>query len=582
MKKIWTLALVGVMTTTVAQINVSAAGETSAVQLPETVVQEQTVEFENASAPVASVLTTETGETTTEQTGEPALVITEISAYPMQVEFASLTGADAVVRDTNNVFEFIELHNYGTGALDLNDYQLTITNNGKNYVNPWKFEAGNDGVIEAGETFVVFNYTAGSYAYGPNDEYSMKHDTAENLALAWDTFNTFYGISVPVEHRVMSLVVDETGTAISGATQLPSTGSNSVRLVHKTDGTVAANSEYSIATLNLSHNYLQTETETAELLCVNGVSPYKLLHEQDVHYAPTFDFSGEKLRLVSYNLLFNGHSFETRASCFLDFLKTYSPDIMGLQEIAADWYGYLTKYLPALGYTYVEVTVQTGGGTVPTYHSDSSNPFIYKTDKFDLLDHGTRFVSKDGTPNGDKWDSVNRARTVNYAVFQSKATGNVVNVVNTHGILTGTQAKLEQIRIAKELAAEVEANYEGCTGVFMGDMNYDEGGKYYQNVLSCGKYVDSKYVAKNSTYRLTCANFGRFPYGATSPTNPWDQEASTIDYIFLTAGTQVKNYKVIDQAYYNQAYYEEAIKEGWATTVLRISDHSAVLVDAYV
>lgn len=514
------------------------------------------------------------------ESGEAKLVITEFSAYPMQVEFASLTGADAVVRDTGNVFEFIELHNYGTASFNLNDYELKIINNTKTYTNPWKFEEGNDGIIEAGETFVIFNYTTGSYAYGPADENgvkpcSMKHDTAENLAAAWDTFNEFYGVSIPKENRVMSLMADENGKAISGAGQLPSTGENSVRIVKKEDGTVAASADYTIATLNLSHNFLPTKTEAGELLCVNGVSPYRLLHEQDPNYAPTFDFSGEKIRLINYNLLFTGYQFAARASCFADFLQTYSPDIMALEEIATEWYDYLHEILPALGYSYVEVTVQTGG-TVPTYHSDSSNPFIYKTDKFDLLEFGTRFVTEDGTISGSKWDSINRVRTVNYGVFQSKVTGNKLNVLATHGILTGTQSKLEQIKITKNLALEKQAEFD-CKSVVMGDMNYEEGSKYYQSMLAGGSFEDSKYVAQNSTYRMTAASFGRYAYGATSKTEPWNQEAGIIDFAFVSAGMQVKNYRVIDQAYYNPTF-----SEAYSDRACHISDHSAVLIDAYI
>ncbi len=518
--------------------------------------------------------------------GTPKLVITEFSAYPIQVEFASLQGADTVVRDTASVFEFIELHNYGTGALDLNDYALKITNVNVNnnvkteYTNPWKFEDGNDGIIEAGETFIIFNYTAGSYAYGPKDAggnkpYSMKHDTAENLAAAWDTFNEFYGISVPVENRVMSLSVDENGAAISGATALPERGESSVQIVNNTDGTVIAKADYARATLGLSHNYVQSKTETGKFLCVNGVSPYRLLHEQDVNYNPTFDFSGEKFRLVNYNLYFEDKEFEARAACFEEFLATYSPDIMGLEEIGLRWYEHLHVILPRLGYGYVEVNVQTGG-TYPTYSGDSSNPFIYKLDKYDVLEYGTRFVTEDGTVSGGKWDCINRVRTVNYAVFQSKETGNKINVLATHGYLTGTQSKMEQVKLTKALALEMEAKHN-CASAVMGDMNYDEGSNYYQKMLEGGSFVDTKYVAQTWSYRMTCALFGQFSYGATSYTNPWDENGCVIDIIYVSAGTQVKNYRVIDQAYYNAESAEK-----YPSRDTHISDHAAVLADLYI
>ncbi|MBQ3506704.1 MAG: lamin tail domain-containing protein [Clostridia bacterium] len=563
MKKICSLALVGVMGFSVAQINVTAAGEET---LAAGVMTEQMVEMN--TQPMVSTLST--------ATEKAKVVITELSAYPMQVEFASLAGADTVVRDTDSIFEFIELHNYGSVALDLNDYQLTLIQNGTTYVNPWKFEEGSDGIIDAGETFVIFNYTAHSFKYGPNNEYSMKYDTPENLAAAWDTFNEFYGINVPVENRVMSLCVDEEGKAIAGAmAQLPSTGSNSLRLVNKEDGTVVAQADYTRATLNLSHNYVPTETEVGELLCVNGVSPYRLLHEQDVNYNPTFDFSGEKFRLINYNLLFTGYDFAARSAAFIDFLTTYQPDIMTLEEIAIEWYGYLNEVLPALGYTYIQVNVQTGG-TVPTYHSDSSNPIIYKTDKFDCLEYGTRWATEDGTFSGSKWDSVNRIRMINFAVFESKATGNKLNVLATHGYLTGDQSKTEQAKLAKGIAAEMEEKYD-CSSAIMGDMNYEEGSKQYQLMVTDGLYQDSKYVAKNWTYRMTCASFGTCEYGATSATAPWDQYAGVIDFVFVSAGTQVENYKVLNQTYYNENFSAEK-----PNLDCHISDHLAVLVDMYI
>ena len=128
----------------------------------------------------------------------PAVRITEISADPLQIEFASLQSADAVVRDTSDVFEFVEIHNYSTLPLNLKDYALGHTVGAKSYQNEFLFEEGNDGVIESGETWVIFNYNTSSASYGSasGTTYTMRHDTAENLAAAWATFNEFYGLSL--------------------------------------------------------------------------------------------------------------------------------------------------------------------------------------------------------------------------------------------------------------------------------------------------------------------------------------------------------------------------------------------------
>ena len=515
---------------------------------------------------------------TTEAAAVPNLLITELSADPMQIEFASLDTAkpDAVVRDTSDVFEFVEVHNYGTVAVDMKGCVLGHSVDGKQYQNEFLFEEGNDGVLGAGETWVIFNYNTASFAYGPNKEYSIQYGTADALEAAWDTFNAFYGISIPMEHRVMALAADENGVAISGASALATKGDCSVSILEKQNGAVLTSVDYTVASKGLSHNFVRAdEIGAGELLCVNGVSPYRLLKEQDAAYFRTYDFSGEEMRLVSYNLLFTGYVFSARASCFADFLATYSPDVVALQEIATEWYDYLHTILPALGYTYVEVTVQTGG-TVPTYSSDSSNPIIYKTEKFDLVETGGTFVSETGERGGAKWDSVNRDRTINYAVLRSKATGNTFAVLSTHGILTGDVAKIQHGNMAKNLADEVAAKFH-CPAYIMGDMNMDEGSKYYQNMVAGTGYYDAKYMAKNSTYRMTDGLFGIYPYGVTDKQNPWNQEPCTIDYLFAPAGTQIKNYAVVDDAYYNADFAAQ-----YPTRDCHISDHSAVLVDLYL
>ena len=223
--------------------------------------------------------------------------------------------------------------------------------------------------------------------------------------------------------------------------------------------------------------------------------------------------------------------------------------------------------------------MQTGsqnGATVPTYHSDSSNPIIYKTDKFELVEQDTRFISKDFLPENSGWDSVNRMRMVSYATLKSKATGNMFNVLSTHGVLTGDKAKLLHGDVAIALADEISAKYN-CPSFIAGDWNMDEGSKYYQNLVVGTGYENSRYTAKYSTYRFTVGGFGRFPYGTTNKENPWKQEPSVIDHILVTEGTQVKNYRVIDTPYYNAESKAE-----YPNRDCHISDHSAVLVDLYI
>lgn len=529
----------------------------------------------------------------------PALGITEISADTVVVEFASLEKPDSVIRDTSDVFEFVEIHNYGDVAVDLNEYTFKITQNGKEYVNPWKFEEGNDGVIEANETFVIFNFTTNSAKYGINDEFALYYDTAENLAKTWEAFNEFYGIDVPVTNRALVLQADETGKAISGAGLLPSTGNVVVSIVGNDSGKAIAKASYGIASQAVSHNYLfNKETLESEFYAENGVTPYKLLREQDETYTATYDFDGEKIRVMNQNMLFTNYGeFDARKLCFLDLLATYSPDVMAMQEVTYGWSSYLQEVLPSLGYTYVSEISQYGG-KVPVDGGDTSNPIIYKTAKFECVEKGGVFATVDGTANAtyettdsegntinanNKWDCINRVRTINYAVLKVVGTEKTINVLSTHGYLTGNESKIGQMEVAKKLGDELQEKYANSVSTIMGDMNYDEGGKYYQNVVS-GGYLDSKYLAKNSTYRMTFSYFGQFSYGVTDYQNPWNQECGVIDFVFLKGSTQVENYKVIDQEYYNQDFNTAYPPNGTTrpNPTCHLSDHAGVLVDFYL
>lgn len=233
-----------------------------------------------------------------------------------------------------------------------------------------------------------------------------------------------------------------------------------------------------------------------------------------------------EVRVISFNVRCKDDlygSVKTRSELIASALKQYAPDSFGVQEATEEWMNILSE---KLGEAY---------GFVGVPRDDSKNTeysaVFYLKDKYELSDSGTMWLS--GTPDvaGSKVKASSMPRIATWAVLKDKATGKTYTHINTHLDHLLEIARVEQAEILTQKIAELK-KYGAvvCTG----DFNSKEGNDAYcrmTEVLS-----DSKYLAKESDNGLTFGNYG---------TNIFDRKP--IDFIFVSEGTEVSRYKIIDE-----------------------------------
>ena len=108
--------------------------------------------------------------------------------------------------------------------------------------------------------------------------------------------------------------------------------------------------------------------------------------------------------------------------------------------------------------------------------------------------------------------------------------------------------RVDQIKVLKVKIEELKGN--GYPVVCTGDFNTKEGADAYNEMNGC--LLDSKYLAENSDDGATYTNYGKNIF-----------ETKPIDFIFVSEGTEVETYKIID----------EKISD------MYLSDHAALCAD---
>ena len=159
------------------------------------------------------------------------------------------------------------------------------------------------------------------------------------------------------------------------------------------------------------------------------------------------------LKIISQNLRVDTtsdlHGAADRHTPVKDVLLAQDPDVIGFQEANEGW----LKYLPGDfdGYSYI--WTWRGAGDNNTTKGKEATPIFYKTDKFDLLESGTFWLSE--TPDTPSWCfNENMNRTVAWVKLRLKETGEVFCFFNTHYPLD-EQSRLQSAAVLREKVAEI-------------------------------------------------------------------------------------------------------------------------------
>lgn len=252
--------------------------------------------------------------------------------------------------------------------------------------------------------------------------------------------------------------------------------------------------------------------------------------------------SADTIRIMSFNVRCADDAFGSvkgRSQLICAALEQYAPDSFGVQEATQEWLDILSENLE----DYDCVSQMRDGKK-----SSEASAVFYLKDKYALVDSGTIWLSDTPDEFASKFTLSFCPRIATWVILQDKSTGEIYTHINTHLDHVLESVRVDQIKVLKVKIEELKA--KGYPVVCTGDFNTKEGADAYNEMNGC--LLDSKYLAKNSDDGATYINYGQNIF-----------ETKPIDFVFVSEGTEVETYKIID----------EKISD------MYLSDHAALCAD---
>lgn len=173
-----------------------------------------------------------------------------------------------------------------------------------------------------------------------------------------------------------------------------------------------------------------------------------------------------ELNVMSFNIR-NGkandgeNSWSNRRSLVAGVVREYNPDVLGLQEAFRFQLDEMANDLPS----YTEVGEGRGGGT-----SDEYSAILYRSDRFDLLDSGTFWLSDTPGVVSKHWGHYHY-RICTWAHLKDLSTGVAFYIFNTHFDHKSQRARVNSAKLIRQRISERSTN---DPVIVTGDMNAGE------------------------------------------------------------------------------------------------------------
>ena len=251
----------------------------------------------------------------------------------------------------------------------------------------------------------------------------------------------------------------------------------------------------------------------------------------------------EFLTVMSFNLRFDltENAGISRADAVVAQIRDLSPDVFGVQEDTAQWCELLDAKLTE--YTAVHTTKPIGNDA----SSQEYLTIYYRTDKFTLVDSGTKWLS-DAPAFPSKFSESSIYRAMNYAILE-RADGEKLCFVNTHLEHTDSESNREIREIArqKQTAVLIEQiqkiceKHGGVASVTVGDFNCT-GKETIHATMRKNGYVDCGTNAFTVTSQGT---WNSAYHGGTV-----DKNSDTLDFCYASENDfEICSYKVSADTY---------------------------------
>ncbi|MFD0835293.1 endonuclease/exonuclease/phosphatase family protein [Mariniflexile aquimaris] len=238
----------------------------------------------------------------------------------------------------------------------------------------------------------------------------------------------------------------------------------------------------------------------------------------------------QKLSVMSYNIKLDypkegDNSWTNRKPFFINQLKFYEPDILGVQEAMPNQMKDMDSLLA--DYNFVGVGRDDGKD------AGEYSAIFYKKAQFKVLKSSTFWLSHTPEKVSMGWDAVcNRVCT--YALFQNKSSKKTFWVFNTHFDHVGVEARKQSAILILQKIKEL--NTENHPVILMGDFNMEETHESIQLITKTLR--DSKKVS-NIVFGPE-GTFNNFEFNKPV--------TRRIDFIFLSADIKVNKYAVLSDS----------------------------------
>lgn len=253
-----------------------------------------------------------------------------------------------------------------------------------------------------------------------------------------------------------------------------------------------------------------------------------------------------ELNVMSFNMRYDNpedgeNNWQYRRERVARVIAANDVDLFGAQELLVGQLNDLKGLLPG----YAEVGVGREDGA----EAGEFNPVFYRTDRFELLDWGTFWLSETPEVAGSKgWDGACE-RLATWTVLRDRD-GRELFFINTHLDHMGEVARREGVSL---LLGRIDSLSGGRPVVLTGDFNATPDSEVIAHVLADGWMRHTRDVADvREGASWSFADYGSIP----------EADRQLIDYVFVNDGLDVPMYRVLP----------DTLDGGY------LSDHAPVLV----
>lgn len=240
-----------------------------------------------------------------------------------------------------------------------------------------------------------------------------------------------------------------------------------------------------------------------------------------------YKMSKLQISVLTYNILYN-LSENRNADHVLQSLQEQNTDVFGLNEVTDTWIPRLTSKFNS-SYTCVKGKIRSND------KSAEYCPIFFKTDKFELVESGTKWLS-DTPDKMSKYKESHVYRIMSYVILKDKATGVSFMYINAH--LENNQTGYDSVTARNKQSAVLKTftdQYSNLPIVIGGDMNaYSL--KDIPALLTNTRFVNSPSIAKEKKESGTWVGKDFVSLGD-----------GVLDYIFVTSDSvSVERYEAVD------------------------------------